>query len=65
MTEHEFMVKCDYEGGIEEAIFGYGLRETDLDVQEGEFYEAVKELVALSPRINQLTSTMQRVADYE
>lgn len=54
-TPEEFYEKCDYEGGIEEAIFGYGLSEKDLAVREGEFFEAVKELAALGPRVRELS----------
>jgi len=58
LTDEEFMSKCDCEGGIEEAIFGYGLSEDDLDVKEGPFYEAVKELASMRSRIDDLTQVM-------
>lgn len=59
-TPEEFMEKADYEGGPLSAIFGYGLRETDLDIQSGEFYDAVKELSGMAERIEQLKSIMYK-----
>lgn len=57
-TNAEFAAKADYEGGYEEAIFGYGLTHTSLEVQEGPFYEAVKELTELAPRVRELTERL-------
>lgn len=55
MTPEEFIDRCDWEGGIWNGIFGYGLKETDLDRTEGEFYDAVKELSSMRERIQKLT----------
>ncbi|SHT53858.1 Uncharacterised protein [Mycobacteroides abscessus subsp. abscessus] len=41
-TPQEFWQKCDYEGGVCDAILGYGLDETDLDDSDPELKEAVK-----------------------
>lgn len=58
-TPQEFYEKCDYEGGVLDGIFGYGLRATDLAVQEGPFYEAVKELAGMARRVRELEEVIQ------
>lgn len=58
MTPGEWMAKADYEGGVLDAVFGYGLTEADLDEQSGEFYEALRELCALKGRIRDLTDVL-------
>lgn len=65
MTPGEWMAKADYEGGILDAVFGYGLTENDLSDQSGEFYEAVKELRALRPRIDELCAVLNLVEPEE
>lgn len=53
MTPQEFIDKCDWEGGILEGIFGYGLRSKHLDIQEGEFYDAVVRLESMREEIEE------------
>ncbi|MBO0676902.1 hypothetical protein JRC04_05455 [Mycolicibacterium sp. S2-37] len=43
MTPAEFVNKADYEGGIEDAILGYGLTEDNLDDSDPAFKEAVRQ----------------------
>jgi len=63
MTPQEFYAKCEWEGGVFDGILGYGLNETDLDVQEGEFYEAVKALAALREPIDKHVQTIIDIGD--
>lgn len=43
MTPGEFLSKAEWEGGLEEAILGYGLTEDDLDKDSApDLWEAVK-----------------------
>ena len=64
-TIAEFMDKCEWEGGVEEAIFGYGLDEKSLAVQAGPFYEAVKELAALGVQVRALTEKVYSLSEDE
>lgn len=59
------MAKADYEGGILDAIFGCGLTENDLSEQSGEFYDAVRELRGLKPRIDELCAVLDLVEPEE
>lgn len=43
MTPEEFAAKVDYEGGLFEALFGYGLTEDHLDDKDTELYFRVKD----------------------
>lgn len=66
MTPGQWLAKADYEGGVLDAIFGYGLKETDLDEQSGEFYEAVKAIRALRSQIEENLQVIYRIEpDYE
>ncbi|WP_195167154.1 hypothetical protein [Mycobacteroides abscessus] len=42
-TPQEFYAKVEWEGGISDAILGYGLDENDLDDSDPELKAAVKE----------------------
>ena len=63
MTNEEFAQKVEWEGGWLEAIFGYGLSESDLEEQSGPFYEAVKELSSLRKRVGELEATLERLTE--
>jgi hypothetical protein len=43
LSDAEFAAKVDYEGGLEEAIIGYGLSANDLTDESGELYRAMVE----------------------
>lgn len=43
-TDQEFATKVDYEGGVFDALFGYGLTSDLLEDQEGELATAVRDL---------------------
>lgn len=43
-TDQEFATKVDYEGGVFDALFGYGLKSDLLENQEGELAIAVRAL---------------------
>lgn len=49
MTDEEFAAKVDWEGGLYEALFGYGLKSTDLDNQDGVLAQAIRQIESLAP----------------
>ena len=51
-TEEDFFDKADYEGGIAEAIFGYGI--DPLDIEPGEVRDLVKEIYSVQPFLERL-----------
>lgn len=63
MTIQEFCEKAEWEGGFEAGIFDYGLRHTDLDTQEGDFYESVKVLSGLAPIIRAHLDVLEGFAE--
>lgn len=52
MTPGEFYQKCDYEGGLLEAVFGYGLTADDLDDSDPGLKQAIRELAAIAPLVD-------------
>lgn len=58
MTNQEFLQKLASEG-ISYAFTEYGLSEKDLTVQEGAFFEMIKEVAAAYRRAQRLSSTLE------
>jgi hypothetical protein len=53
-NRHELFCKADYEGGILELIFGYGLSLDDLPENDPELRQAVADVLAAGPAIERL-----------
>lgn len=53
-SDQEFAWAVDSEGGVFDALFGYGLTAADLADKEGKLYRAVAALDAMRPEINAL-----------
>ena len=63
MKAREFAEKVDYEGGVYDAIVGYGLGSKDLDKKKGALYDALVELEKLVPSIRGLITTIEDLLD--
>ena len=55
MSDEDFCNKVQWEGGLFEAMFGYGLKASDLADQDGDLAKAVGKLEALRPQIDEIT----------
>lgn len=60
MTPEEFWAKCDWEGGLLEAVFGYGLDADDLDDSDPELKRAIRDLKAVEPVIDRARSLLSK-----
>jgi len=55
MTDEEFVGKVDYEGGLLDAVFGYGLSEDDLE-DGSRLKPIIARLTALTKEIDSIQS---------
>lgn len=64
-TDLEFANKIDWEGGILEALFDYGLSSDTLDNEQGELFQAVQELETAWKvyKIQELVDAVQNALD--
>jgi hypothetical protein len=62
-TPQEFIDKVDYEGGLYDAVVGYGLDDDDLDpeVATPEQIAALKEFCALAKRLSQVEAQVENL----
>ena len=64
-TDLEFANKIDWEGGILEALFDYGLSSDTLDNTQGELFQSVQELEMAWKvyKIQELVDAVQNALD--
>lgn len=53
-TNSDFFSKADYEGGVLEMIFGYGVRPED--IEPGPVRDLVEKILEIEPLVKQLRS---------
>lgn len=50
----------EWEGGLCEAVFGYGLSDSDLDDSDPELKEAIREMKAMEPVIDRAREALNK-----
>lgn len=63
MTDREFAAKVEWEGGVYDAIFDYGLRSTDLADQSTELCASMKALEEILPQVQQLIDSIEEALE--
>lgn len=62
-SDEEFAAKVEWEGGIIETIFVYGLGSDRLANKDGALYKAVVNLEALGPKLLPALDAVERALD--
>ncbi|QNL30823.1 hypothetical protein SEA_ESTES_135 [Mycobacterium phage Estes] len=60
MTPQEFYSAVEWEGGLCEAVFGYGLKAADLDDSDPELKQAILDMEIVAPVIDRARELLNK-----
>jgi len=63
-NRQELADKADYEGGIEEMLFGYGLSPSDVSAEDIELREAIAAVLLAEPALERLRNLLPEPESY-